>query len=139
MPYHDWSDESFDWNALNGAAQYLEDNCRRWARLGIWTKEKWGTLRVSTTAAFATQYDFIYGLFHPGSVSYRWPRWFRIYIDWPVGKFLERIGALSLARRYQRRILKRFWNKAAEKWPHIKDEIMAEYRLHLDPEYWNDK
>lgn len=49
---HDWSEEDFDWNALNQACYYVEKRCRQFARLGVWTKEKWGTMRVSLTCAF---------------------------------------------------------------------------------------
>lgn len=48
MPYHDWSDNDFDWSALEQACIYLETNCKRWARMVIHTKEKYGEMRVST-------------------------------------------------------------------------------------------
>ena len=135
-PYHDWSETDFDWKALNEAGRYLTDNCRRWARVGLWTKEKYGTLRVSTTCAFTCEYSPIYSLVKPGYAYYRWPVWFRQYIDRPVGKALNLLGVLRLINKYQMWTLKRFWLKAAEKWPHIKDEILDEYDSYFDPEYW---
>lgn len=124
---HDWSDEDFDWRALEEACTYLETNCKRWARLGIWTKEKWGTMRVSTTCAFFTRDCPIHQFFKPGHVYYRWPRWFRRNIDRPVGKFLERIKVLPMLRWYQFKVLTFFWKRAAKKWPHIRKEILADY------------
>ena len=128
MPYHDWNDDTFDWKSLDDAGNYLTDNCRRYARLGLWTKEKYGTLRVSTTCAFFTEYDFIHHIFYPGYARYTFPRWFRTYIDWPVGRVLGKLGVISLIQRYQLAVLRRFWQKAAERWPHIAEEILDEYR-----------
>lgn len=126
-PYHDWSDTSFDWKALNDAARYIETNCRRWGRIGVWTKEKYGTLRVSTTGAWALEYDFLYSLLYPGHIYIKWPKWVRTYIDWPLGKFLRCIGIISLVHKYQLCVLKFFWKRAAKKWPHISDEILDDY------------
>ena len=125
--YHEWGDEDFDWKALNEAAQYLEKYCKRWARLGIWTKEKYGTLRVSVTCAYFMEYGFLHHIFYPGYCSYRWPRWFRIYIDWPFGKVMRILGVVRLLQIYQHAVLKFFWKRAAKKWPHISEEILNEY------------
>ena len=125
--YHDWSEEDFDWKALNDAADYIEKNCRRWARFGVWTKEKYGTLRISTTCAYLDEYGFISHLFYPGYVRYMFPLWFRRYVDRPFGKVLTFTGILGLIQRYQTWVLKHFWRKAAKKWPHVAEEILDEY------------
>lgn len=125
--HHIWGDEDFDWSALNDACWYLERRCRQFGRMGVWVKEKYGTLRVSTTCAYFTEYDFIHHIFYPGFVWYRWPKWFRVYIDWPVAKFLSKIGVVGLIQRYQTFVLKFFWKRAAKKWPHIAEEILDEY------------
>lgn len=131
---HDWSDDKFDWNALNDACYYVERNSRRWARMGIWTKEKYGTMRVSTTCAYFTRYDFLHHIFYPGHVRYHWPKWFRRYIDWPFGCLLDNLGVLRLINKYQTAVLKFFWKRAAKKWPHISDEILDEYKWIFDEE-----
>lgn len=128
MAQHLWGDDDFDWKALEEASNYLHRRCRQFARLGIWTKEKYGTLRVSTTCAFFTEYDFISHIFYPGYVRYMFPRWFRVYIDWPLGKLLGAIGVISLVQKYQIAVLKFFWKRAAKKWPHISEEILNEYK-----------
>lgn len=125
--YHEWGDTDFDWKALDDASYYIQDNCRRWARLGLWTKEKYGTLRVSTTCAYFMEYDFIHHIFYPGHAYYRLPRWFRTYIDWPFGKAMRIIGVVRLLQMYQHAVLKYFWKRAAKKWPHIAEEILDEY------------
>lgn len=129
IPYHDWSDASFDWKALGEAAQYLEKNCIRWGRLGIWTKEKFGTLRISTTCAFVSEFDMLHSICYPGHAYIRWPRWFRVYIDWPLGRLCHKLRIIHLINKYQVWVLKHFWNKAAKKWPHIKEEILYEMRF----------
>ena len=136
-PYHEWGEEDFDWKALDEAAKYLEDKCRKWGRVGIWTKEKYGTLRVSTTSAFALEYDFLHSMVYPGYARIVWPKWFRCYVDWPIGKALRFLGVIRLVNKYQTWILKHFWLKAANKWPHIKEEIMDEYDSYFDPNYWS--
>ena len=131
MSNHIWGDDDFDWKALDDACQYLEKNCRRWARLGVWTKEKYGTMRVSTTCAYVTEYDLLHNLIYPGYARIVWPKWFRSYIDWPLGKALGFVGIIRLIQRYQNKTLKFFWNRAAKKWPHIKEEILDEYKFYF--------
>jgi hypothetical protein len=131
-PYHDWGDEDFDWAALNAACLYLSKRCRQFARMGIWTKEKYGTLRVSTTCAYFTEYGVINHLFYPRYVRYMFPKWFRQYIDRPLGRALGAIGVIGLLQRYQTATLKYFWKRAAKKWPHISEEILDEWSMYFD-------
>ncbi len=129
---HIWGDETFDWEALDKAAEYISKNCRRWARMGIWTKEKYGTLRVSATCAYFTEYDFIHHFIYPGHAYYRLPKWFRKYVDWPIGNFMKAMGIIWLLQTWQTAVLKHFWKRAAKKWPHIAEEILDEYIWIMD-------
>lgn len=133
-PCHIWGDEDFDWKALDEAAEYLSKNVRRWARLGIWTKEKYGTLRVSTTCAYFTEYDFLHRWVKPGHAWYQWPKWVRQYIDWPFGKVMKWMGVVRLLQKWQHLVLKFFWKRAAKKWPHISEEILDEYSFYFEEE-----
>ncbi len=133
-PYHIWGDPDFDWAALDAAGYYIKRRCKQFARVGVWTKEKYGTLRVSTTCAFFSEYGFINNVFYPGYVRYMFPKWFRQYIDRPTGKFLRCIGILSLTQRYQEAVLKFFWKRAAKKWPQVAEEILDEWDLYFDQE-----
>lgn len=123
---HDWSDEGFDWESLNDACDYLQYNCIRYARFGVWTKEKYGVLRVSTTCAYFGEWP-IHNLVKPGHVAYRWPGWIMLYIDRPLGTLLRNLGITWIINKYQTAVFKYFWIKAAKKWPHIRDEILAEF------------
>lgn len=112
-------------NDIENAAAYIEKMCRRWGRFGVTAKEKWHTLRVCVP--ITSESDFLHDLIYPGHAWIRWPRWVRIYIDWPLGTLLKKIGIVGLVRRYQMLVLKRAWKKAAAKWPHVADEILDEY------------
>lgn len=133
MKCHIYGDKDFDWNALHQAEDYLNRRCRQFGRVGIWTKEKYGTLRVSTTCAFFSCWP-IHNLVKPGHACYRWPRWVMKYIDWPLGDVLEFIGVSRLVRKYQLAVLKHFWKKAAKKWPSVAEEILCEYDWCFPPE-----
>lgn len=127
-PFHEWGDKDFDWSALNKACIYLRDRCRQFGRVGIWTKEKYGTLRVSTTCAFVT-YEPIHNLIHPGWAVNRWPKWFRTYVDFPLGNLFYKLRITKLIQWYQVQVLKFFWKRAAKKWPHIAAEILDEWEI----------
>lgn len=124
--YHEWGDLDFDWNALDDACRYLEKNCKKWARMGIWTKEKYGTMRVSTTCAWFGTEPF-QNFFYPGYARCMFPRWFRAHIDFPLGEVLYKLRITKVIQWYQLRVLKYFWLRAAAKWPHIAEEILDEY------------
>lgn len=125
MPYHEWGDEDFDWGALNSACRYIEKNCRRWARMGVWTKEKYGTLRISTTCAWFSSWP-IHNLVKPGHVCYRWPTWM-MKIDYKLGDICHFLKITKAIQWWQFQTLKYFWKRAATKWPHIAAEILDEY------------
>jgi len=123
---HLWGDKDFDWKSLDEAGHYLEKQCRRWARLGVHTKEKYGTLRVDTCGAYWSSWP-IHGWVYPGHHYYQWPRWMISKLEYPMWNVFSFMGVTSLVNTYQRSVLKHFWKKAANKWPHIAEEILDEY------------
>lgn len=125
-PCHIWGDKDFDWAALDEASIYLETKCRRWARLGIRTKEKYGTLRMCTTCAYWSYWP-IYDLVYPGRMYYRWPKWVMGWIEYPLAEVFMFLRITQLVNCYQNAVLRHFWKKAAKKWPHIAAEILVEY------------
>jgi len=124
-PFHIWGDEDFDWEALDAACWYLYKNCKRWSRLGVHTKEKYGTMRVD--CYFFVAYEPIQELVYPGYAYSQLPKWFRSYIDFPLGKAVQFLRLDRPVRWWQRKVIKYFWLRAAKKWSHIKDEILDEY------------
>lgn len=129
---HFWGDLDFDWKALDDAGYYIQRRCRQFARMGLHIKEKYGTLRISTTCAYTSEYDFLYHLIHPGYIYYNWPKWVRQYIDWPLGKTMKMLGVIYILQRWQRFTLKFFWKRAAKKWPHIREEILDDYEWEFE-------
>lgn len=124
---HRWGDEDFDWNSLNDAIGYFQTNCRRWGRLGVHVKEKWGTMRVSTTVAFVSDWP-IHSLVKPGHAFYRWPRWLIRWVEHPLYRLLKVSCLLRVIQWYQLQVLRIVWLKTAAKWPHIATEILDEYK-----------
>lgn len=127
-PFHEWGDEDFDWKGLNDAMNYFYKNCKRYGRVGLNLKEKWGTMRVGTTCAFFNEWP-IHSLIKPGYYYYSWPRWMMIHIDYPLGRIVEKLYIGRMIRRYQIAVVKFFWKRAAKKWPHIAAEILDEYNI----------
>ena len=123
-PYHEWGDQDFDWKSLDDACIYLSKNCKRWARLGVWTKEKYGTMRVTVWMGL---YEPFQNLIYPGYARAMFPRWFRHYIDFPLGDLIHFLRISKPIYWYQLQVLKFFWKRAAKKWPHIAAEILDDY------------
>lgn len=132
MTSHLWGDPDFDWDALNDAAMYIAVRCRQFARCGVMTKEKYGTLRLETTGAFASEYSYLHNMIYPGYAYYQWPKWVRQWVDQPVGKLFNAVGIVYLTQWYQIAVLKYFWKRAAKKWPHIKEEILDEWEIYFE-------
>lgn len=124
---HEWGEEDFDWKALDDACNYLTRRCRQFARLGVWTKEKYGTMRV--TAWFGLTHP-TQSVVWPGYCRVMLPRWYIRWIDEPLGKLLRFFFIDKLIYKYQNMVLKYFWRRAAKKWPHIKNEILDEYYVY---------
>lgn len=126
MTYHDWGDKDFDWEALNNAGEYISSYCMKRARLYIHWKEKYGTLRYQhLSSCIFNRYWPIHTLINPGHLYYRFPRWM-INIEYIVGDVLYYIGVVKIIQKYQLWILKRALLRAVKKFPHIKDEILAD-------------
>lgn len=130
-PYHLWGNTDFDWKALDDAGWYITKNCRRWARFGVYTKEKYGTLRIDTTAAYWTYWP-VHSLIYPGYYHYRWSNKLIGWMEYPLAKITEKTGLMRLVNRYQTWVLKYFWKRAARKWPHIAEEILDEYDFYFE-------
>ncbi len=123
---HIWGDTDFDWESLDQACMYLSRRCRQFARLGIHTKEKFGTLRVEDTVAFYGEWP-LHNLIRPGYYRYTFPKEMLLYVEPILRTISSKIGITYLINKYQMWVLKYFWKRAAKKWPHIKEEILNDY------------
>lgn len=68
--YHEWGDKDFDWDALYKAEKIIRKVCRLF-RIGIHSKEKYGTLRASVYPFRGSLHDLAY----PGYVYSQFPDW----------------------------------------------------------------
>jgi len=146
MTKHYWGEENFDWDALYKACRFFDVNLKRWARLCVHTKEKYGTMRLE----YLGYNEGIYGLIYPGRLWLNYPgptvtkkphksirKYFPEGHTYQVGLFrviddfitaiARKCGLSRLFYRYQRLVFNIITFIAVKKWPHIKDEIMDEY------------
>lgn len=118
---HDWSANNVDWDGINGAARFIGQWLRTWARMSVGDyKEKFGTVRVYCHFGWST----LYSIYRPG---YMWiPTWWPYKLDlWfsyntPFLKILN-----SIAVPIQKNLYVWRYKKAVQKWPHLYDEIVT--------------
>lgn len=125
---HYWGEEDCDWEGINEVCKYLYTYCKRWGRLGLHTKEKFGQVRATPW------------FYHGGYFSFFWPGYVAY---WPLKQLLgERLGSIAiklqyftvkhtpkwftqLVYKYQQRVYARAYRNAIKKWPHLELEIIS--------------
>jgi hypothetical protein len=116
---HDWSEDTFDWNSLNEAIDYMHDYMVKYGRIGVHSKEKWGTARLYVTFYHGS----LHSLTHPGYVYSQYPKWLWTADIYYISPFCRKIGLASLIQWWQTKVYVRAYANAVKKWPHIKKEI----------------
>jgi hypothetical protein len=118
MPYHDWSEQDFDWKSLYSAIDEITDFMKRYGRIGVHSKEKYGTARWSLYFFTGHFHD----LTHPGHVYSRYPQWLWVFdVRYRPLRFLQ-----FPIQWYQSLITKIAFVKACKKYPHIIKEILSD-------------
>jgi len=127
MPYHNWSDDSVDWEGINDAARYIAVWLRRWARLPVRDyKEKFGTVRIYCGFGWHQLHDIT----HPGYCFSQYPEWL-----WHLDcRYIRRLMPLvNWAVVPVHRALYRWrYGRAIRKWPHLAGEILMGADWHED-------
>jgi hypothetical protein len=121
---HNWGDEDFDWNGLYEAELYI-NKIMKLARIGVHSKEKYGTLRL-------TPYFFdgtIHHILYPGFVycQYKLLREQRWYLDiyfWP--KVFYYTGITWVVSRIQAKVYGLAYYLTVKKFPHLEKEICSD-------------
>lgn len=122
MVSHDWSDDTFDWTGLNNAINYISDRLRKLARIGVHSKEKYGTARISCYFV-----DTPHSLIWPGYVYNQYPYKWMWGLDVYYGRNLLYYTGLSyIIIKWQKWIYVDTYRRAVKKWPHLKDEILCD-------------
>jgi hypothetical protein len=120
MPYHDWSDETFDWGNLNKAIHFVTDICRKYGRLGMHSKEKYGTFRDHVYAYDGTVHSLIW----PAYVYSQWKSKLAYKLDNQVFRRISNYSGLTwLILRWQRCVYNFAIQTVCRRYPHLIDEL----------------
>lgn len=118
MPYHDWSDKTFDWKSLNAAEYEASEIMLKYARIGVNSKEKYGTIRWSIYLFDGHMGD----LTHPGYYYSRYPDW--------LFRFDQKYRPLFWLKLpivfWQTLVLQYAFSVVCNKYPHIIKEILCD-------------
>lgn len=118
---HYWGDESFDWNGLSDAVEYIGVWLRKWPRIQVMQmKEKFGTVRVYCSFGF----DCFHSIIWPGYywIHKWWPYKFDLWLSHQT-PILNWINKVIIP--IQRKVYAWRYKKAVQKWPHLYNEIVA--------------
>ena len=124
MPSHQWGDEDFDWDSLYNAETEIV-NILKYGRIGVHSKEKYGTLRWSLFLCDGT----LHSITHPGHMYSRYPNWLRSFdVKYEPLKLIA-----PFIRFFQVKIIGYAFTKICHKYPHIRDEIIMDAPRELLP------
>jgi hypothetical protein len=116
MPTHYWGDEDFDWNSLHRAISEGTHFMEKYGRVGVHSKEKYGTARWSLYLCNGTLHSFT----HPGYVYSQYPKWLWCFdLDHNPLKFLQ-----PVINWWQRKVISITFVTLCQKYPHVIDEII---------------
>jgi hypothetical protein len=119
MVMHFWGEPGVDWAGISAAAEYIGLGLRRWGRVSVTDyKEKYGSARCYLSLGLHDWHQ----LTHPGYVYRQWPGWL-----WPLnfrGRWLLRL-LNCVVLPYHIWLYRRYYRKAVERWPHLREEILC--------------
>lgn len=125
---HTWGDKWLYWDDLNAGISRIIHIARKWGRIGLHGKEKYGTFRDDGFDWDGT----LHGLVFPGYVYIQYPKWY-YYIDKPIiVPFLTLTGVAFLVRWYQRTI----WNYAIQSTCKLYPKTIQELTVMLNRYEW---
>lgn len=124
MPHHYWGDEDFDWDSLYKAEKEIR-KILKLGRIGVHSKEKYGTLRWDLFLCDGT----LHSITHPGYVYSQYPKWLWVFdVKYKPLKFIAPIISF-----FQRQLIKFAFSKVCARYPHIRDEIIMDAPRNLLP------
>lgn len=125
MPIHYWGDEDFDWASLYAAINEATEIMTVFGRIGVHSKEKYGTARWSIF--FCN--NRLHSLTHPGYMYSRYPGWlWRFDLKYEPLRFVA-----PLIRAYQKQVLQFAFKYICYKYPHIQEELLQDAPAELLP------
>lgn len=125
MPHHYWGDEDFDWDSLYKAERELRHIMKRYGRIGVHSKEKYGTLRFSIYFCDGT----LHSITHPGYIRSQYPKWL-----WRFDVVNRPLNLLTpVINFWQKLVFQYAFTTVTAKYPHIKNEIINDAPRELLP------
>lgn len=125
MPRHYWGDEDFDWDSLYEAERELNHIMKRYGRIGVHSKEKYGTLRLSVYLCDGTLHSFT----HPGYMYSQYFKWLWCFdLKHRPLKFIT-----PIINFWQKLVLQYAFTTVCAKYPHIRAEIISDAPRELLP------
>lgn len=125
MPCHYWGDEDFDWDSLHKAINEAHTIMRKYGRIGVHSKEKFGTARWNLYLCSGTLHSFT----HPGYMYSRYPKW--LWKFDVMNKPLKHIA--PVIRFWQKLVIQYAFTVVCAKYPHILKEIISDAPRELLP------
>jgi len=118
---HDWSEDSFDWKMLDDGIDMISSFMRFWGRIGVNSKEKFGTARVYVMFWDGT----LHGMLYPGYHFSQFPKWLWSFdLNW-IGPFFRKTRLQKLFCWYQSKIYSMAYSRAIKKFPKVKVELVV--------------
>jgi hypothetical protein len=118
MPSHHWGDKDFDWDSLYSAINEGSQIMRVFGRIGVNSKEKYGTARWGIFLCDDTLHSLIY----PGHYFNRFPKWL-----WKLDVRLQPLRWVSwIIRAYQKQVVQFAFHYICYRYSHIQDEILSD-------------
>lgn len=121
MPYHNWSEEDFDWKGLSEAIHYITTYLRRYGKIMAHGKEKYGTARIYCHFGYLS----LHGLVYPAYVSNQFPKWLWNFDCEYIAPVLRKLFEKSFVK-WQMFIYNRAYQNALKKWPTLREEILCD-------------
>lgn len=118
MPFHDWSEKTFDWKSLYAAEREAGEIMLKYGRIGVNSKEKYGTIRWDLSFFDGT----IHSLTHPGYYYNQFPRClYNFTMQYKVLFFLTPFLVF-----WQKLVAQYAFTVICDKYPHIIKEILCD-------------
>lgn len=118
MPCHYWGDEDFDWDSLYSAISEASKIMRRYGRIGVNSKEKYGTARWYLYFCDGSLHSFT----HPGHMYSRYAKWL-----WQFDVRNRPLRFITpVINFWQKQVAQFAFNYVCNKYPHIIKEIISD-------------
>lgn len=120
--YRIWGDSWPYWNDLQSAISHIQNICRKYGRINMGGKEKYGTFRDEFVGLWdGTFHNLMYPNYH--YIQYKRPSYYYRF-DYPVvSKVSKMIGLQFIISKYQAAVYNYAIQSTVKKYPYLKAEL----------------